>query len=380
MYNDWSTWTLAAAVPAHASQPSRNILLHDFFEICGGGERLSLVLSKGLGLDLCYGFWTPESYDASERDDLTTFDLGAYSSLAGWRTLKQMMAFRRKTRFIRDYDKVIYSGVGSPLAVHNHPHGQNIFYCHTPPRFIYDQHEFYLTQLPKWQQPLLQALVATVKPMYESAVEQMDVIVANSTNVQRRIKRYLGKDAQVVYPPADTKRFAWRGQHGYYLSTARLDRLKRVELVIRAFMQMPTRRLIVASGGSESERLQEIARGAPNIGFTGWVSDRRLRSLLGGAIATLYVPRDEDFGMSPVESMAAGKPVIAAGSGGLQETVVDGETGTLLPPDPSVDEIVEAVEDLPPERALSMRQACEARSREFSTEMFLERMGAVVND
>ena len=207
----------------------------------------------------------------------------------------------------------------------------------------------------------------------------MDVIVANSTNVQRRIKHYLGKDAKVVYPPADTQRFSWRGQHGYYLSTARLDRLKRVELVIRAFMQMPTKRLIVASGGSETERLRKIAVGAPNIGFTGWVSDRRLRSLLGGAIATLYVPRDEDFGMSPVESMAAGKPVIAAGSGGLQETVVDGETGTLLPADPSVDDIVEAVEELPPHRALAMRAACEARSQEFSTETFLSRMKAVID-
>lgn len=364
---------------AAADVGARNILLHDFFEICGGGERLSLVLSKGLDLDLCYGFWTPESYDPVEREDITTFDLNAYSSVGGWRTLKQMMAFRRKTRFIRGYNKVIYSGVGSPLAVHNHPHGENIFYCHTPPRFIYDQHEFYLTQLPKWQQPLLQALVTTVKPMYEAAVDQMDVIVANSSNVQRRIKHFLGKDAQVVYPPADTQRFSWRGQHGYYLSTARLDRLKRVELVIRAFMQMPTKRLIVASGGSESERLRKIAVGAPNIGFTGWVSDRRLRSLLGGAIATLYVPRDEDFGMSPVESMAAGKPVIAAGSGGLQETVVDGETGTLLPADPTVDDIVEAVEELPPQRALAMRSTCEARSQEFSTETFLSRMKAVID-
>ena len=268
----------------------------------------------------------------------------------------------------------MYSGFYAPLAVQNHLQGFNLYYCHTPPRFIYDQRDYFIARLPFWQRPILEWFINYLKPQYEAAVAQMDIIVANSENVRNRIAAFLGKEAIIVYPPCDTESFIWCNQSDYYLSTARLDPLKRVDRIVKAFLKLPDKKLIITSGGSEYARLTKLARNAPNITFTGWVAEDKLRELIGNAIATIYIPKDEDFGMTPVESMAAGKPVIGTSEGGLRETIVHGETGLLLSPDVSVEEIMHAVALLTTTKALEMRRACEARAQLFSTPLFIDKM------
>lgn len=356
----------------------RSILLHDFFEIRGGGERLALLLCKELGLDIGFGFWQNTSYERSMLEGIRVFDLKVNSRLMGWRTLRHIKAFQNKTRFLSRYDTAIYSGVVAPLAVSNHQNGLNLFYCHTPPRFIYDKKEFFLAQIPVWQRPALQFLINYLKPLYERAVAEMDIIVANSENVKKRIHHYLGQSSVVIHPPCEVERFNWVGQEDYYLSTARLDSLKRVDLIIEAFIQMTDKKLVITSSGAELGRLKSLARGAENIIFTGLVDDDELKKLIGRCIGTIYIPRDEDFGMSPVESMAAGKPVIGAAEGGLLETIIDGETGVLVGPEPTPEDIVAAVRRLTPQRALALRKACERRAQQFDKEIFLERMRALL--
>ncbi len=134
----------------------------------------------------------------------------------------------------------------------------------------------------------------------------------------------------------------------------------------------------MSSGGGDEARLRRIAAGAENIEFVGWTSDARQKALIGSAIATLYLAKDEDFGMSPVESMAAGKPVIAVAEGGLKETVIDGQTGLLLKPAPTVMSVVEAVRALDAVRAGRMREACQARARLFTRDRFLKHMQSLV--
>jgi glycosyltransferase involved in cell wall biosynthesis len=350
------------------------ILLHDFFEIRGGGERLALLLCKELGLDICFGFWRNTSYERPALEQNQIFDLRVDSQLMGWRTLKHIRAFQNKTQFLSQYETAIYSGVVAPLAVKNHLHGFNLLYCHTPPRFIYDKREFFLTQIPVWQRPALQLLIKYVKPRYEAAVEKMDVIISNSKNVKKRINKYLGKSSIVVYPPCDVEHFSWIGQEDYYLSTARLDSLKRVELIIQAFIQMADKKLVITSGGAELGRLKCLASEAKNITFTGLVDEEELKKQVGCCIATIYVPQDEDFGMSPVESMAAGKPVIGVAEGGLLETIIHGKTGLLINPEPSPEDIISAVRVLTAERALEMREACEQQANLFRKEIFVEKM------
>ena len=272
---------------------------------------------------------------------------------------------------------MLYSGFYAPFAVHRQRDGRRIYYCHTPPRFAYDLRGFFLARYPAPVRPLASAFFDHVKRHYEEALARMDTVVANSENVRGRLKRFCGVEAQVVHPPIDTERFRWIEAGDYYLSLARLAPYKRVDLVVQAFLAMPDRKLVVASGGPEEGRLRMLAAGATNIAFTGWTDDARLRDLVGRCRAAIYVPEDEDFGMSPVEAMAAGKPVIGVAEGGLLETVIDGETGLLVPPAPGVEALVEAVNRLDGARALAMREACEARAARFAAPRFLERMKAL---
>lgn len=352
---------------------SNSIVLHDSFAFKGGGERLVHTLCQGLELDLAFGERSDQGF---ELDALPgrLIDLKAGSSLWGWRTFQRFYSFTLKTRFLKNYESVIYSGQNSVLAVRNHLGGKNIYYCHTPPRSLYDLKDYRLASLSFLQYLNHHAFNLCFQPLFESAIDKMDIIVANSVNIQKRIKQYLHKDSLVIHPPCDTASFQWKGQEDYYFSFARLDSLKRVDIIVKAFIQMPDKRLVIASTGPEMERLKQLAEGSENITFTGVVDDRQLKDLLGKSIASIYIPRDEDFGMSPVESLAAGKPVLGVAEGGILETLVDGETGILIPASPSPEDLITAVHELSPKRALGMQEPCEQRARLFDTKIFLEKM------
>lgn len=358
--------------------PNSVAIVHDLFRIRGGGERLILALANGMADALCFGYDTEEGFNPHELFNGRVYDLDAQGGPIGYRTFKLMHAFRYRTTFLRDYHTVIYSGILSPVAIANHTEGVNILYCHTPPRFAYDKYEAHLALLAPWKRPLMQAYVPVVKRLYEPAVSKMDLVIANSEHVRARIKQYLGCDAKVAHPPIDTSRFSWKGQGDYYLSTGRMDPLKRIDVVINAFKKMPDKKLVVASGGTELEKMKALAEGAPNITFTGWLSEEGLLDLVGNCIATIYIPQDEDFGMSPVESMAAGKPVIGVNEGGMPETQIPGQTGYLLPPAPTPEDLIQTVEKLTPKTALDMRETCEARAKEFDESIFLARMKELV--
>lgn len=358
----------------------KTAILHDYFENAEGGGRLSLLLANEFNADLVYGFKSSNHPFSTRFPSLINqFPLCANITIPLLRQLVLSRAFLNKTSFISRYDRVVYSGSYAPLAVKKtSPNSLNIYYCHTPPRFIYDQKEFYFSRVAPFFRPLLKWFIHYMQPHYEDAVAKMDVIVTNSENVRKRIKKFLGHDSIVVYPPCDVDRYSWLGCEGYYLSTARLDPLKRVDLVIRAFLKMPDKKLVVASGGPELPRLRKLAQGHGNIIFTGWVEEEQLLELIGNSIATIYIPIDEDFGLSPLESMAAGKPVIGVADGGLCETVLNGKTGVLIPNPISAGRIVDAVKRMSAPKAQSMRRACENHADTFRKEIFLNKMGEIV--
>ena len=357
----------------------RRIILHDYFESAEGGGKLSLILAKAFKADLGYGFKTENHpYFEGGLSSIGEHDLGCYSRIPVWRQLRLARAFQKRTHFLAAYEEAIFSGVYAPMAVFNHGGQRSFYYCHTPPRFIYDQQHFYLSMIPFWQRPILLGLISYMKPRYEKAVAQMDTIIANSENVRQRLHRYLGCKAIVVYPPCETEHFRWRGQEDFYLSTARLDSLKRVDLIVKAFIKMPDKKLVVTSGGPELDRLKRLSRNVSNIIFTGWVGEGELQRLVGNSIATIYVPKEEDFGMSPLESMAAGKPVIGVAEGGLLETVIDGKTGFLLRQNPQEEDITDAVRRMDGSMALEMRGTCEERAQQFDVKIFIEKMKVVM--
>jgi glycosyltransferase involved in cell wall biosynthesis len=352
---------------------SDTIILHDAFAFKGGGERLVKILSRDLKADLAYGYCNQNTFNL---DDLPgrLINLESESSLPIWRTIKRFHTFRNKTKFLNEYKNVIYTGQNSPLAISSSPKGKNIYYCFTPPRAIYDLKVTHLaSQSPSIR--LCHALYTSFyQPLYENSIRKMDVILADSKNVQKRIHKFLGLESTVVYPPCDTDKFYWMGQKDYYLSTARLTPYKRVDVIVQAFRKLPQKRLIITSTGPDEKKLKKIAEGFSNIHFTGDINDNELKSLIGNSIATIYIPKDEDFGMSPVESMAAGKPVIGSGEGGLLETVVDGETGWLSSPNISVEELINMLNAATPKLASAMRVSCEKHAAGFRTELFINKI------
>lgn len=354
------------------------IVLYDYLHCRGGAEQVTLEIAQSVPhAELCCAYRDMEAFPHALLRDLKVIDLGTGFRDGILRNLGALYAFQRRTAFLADYDWAFFGGAFAPLGAIHRPTGPNALYCHTIPRFIYDLKAYYLERTPRWRRPALKAMIGYVQPRYETALASIKTVVANSENVRGRLKRHLNREAQVIHPPCNIERFHWEGQGDYYLSTARLEPLKRVEIVVEAFKKMPEKRLMVASGGSELERLKTLAGGAANIRFTGWIDEEELQRLAGNAIATLYMARDEDFGMSPVESMAAGKPVIGAAEGGLLETVVPEKTGLLIPADPEA--VVEAVEALPPARAAAMRSGCEARAARFSTDRFRQAVRGVVD-
>ena len=352
---------------------SDTVILHDAFAFKGGGERLVNIVCRDLKADLVFGYRNNKTFNLDKLPNKLV-NLDSESNLAVWRTIKRFHAFRNKTKFLNDYKNVIYTGHNSPLAVSNHSKGKNIYYCLTPPRSIYDLKESHLasqTPLGRLRHELYNAFH---KPLYENAIRKMDLILADSKNVQNRIQKFLGLESTVLYPPCDVDKFNWMGQEGYYLSTARLTSYKRVDIIIQAFIKLPQKRLIITSTGPDEKKLKQLAEGFANIQFTGDINDNELKNLIGNAIATIYIPKDEDFGISPVESMAAGKPVIGSGEGGLLETVIHGETGWLSSPNISVEELVQMLDAANPKLAHSMRFSCEKQATGFRTELFINKI------
>lgn len=352
-------------------------VLHDFLLVPGGAEKLVDTLAGALAAPLVCAFAREAQGGAAAREGrLQVLGPPLDGRLA--RYLGSARRFAHLAPALLDADAVIYSGVIAPIAVHRQLRGRRIYYCHSPPRFVYDLREFYASKTGIAGMLGLTLFNAWLRPRYEKAVRAMDVIIANSENVRQRLKRYVGVESVVVHPPIDTERYRWLGQDEFYLSTARLEDFKRVELIVEAFRRMPDQKLVVASGGSREAALRTLARNCPNISFTSWLDPAALADLIGHCRAVIYLPRDEDFGMSPVEAMAAGKPVIGVAEGGLLETVVEGETGLLLAAPVTAENLAAAAERLDAATARSMRAACEARAQVFSMQRFVDRMRAIV--
>ena len=348
------------------------VVLHDYMLVRGGAERLVLTLARGLGAVLITGFVSPNVEPWLREVPVQPLGQPIPGTLARYLLMAHRFTHIDPARL--SGAQTIYSGVLAPLAVHRQLTGRRIHYCHSPPRFVYDLHSFYLDQLGPVAGLGLKAFCNWYRPRYERALRAMDVVVANSQNVANRLQRYLGIKALVVSPPIDTDRFKWLEAGDYFLSLARLEDYKRVDLIINAFRQMPQQQLVVASGGSQEQSYRHLAEGCHNISFTSWLDDEALAKVIGACRAVLYLPHDEDFGMSPLEAMSAGKPVIGVAEGGLLETVLHGNTGLLLRPSPQTDDIIQAVNQMTLQQVAHMQLDCQQRASQFSRELFLARM------
>jgi glycosyltransferase involved in cell wall biosynthesis len=368
---------LGSQAPREKGQ-THNWVLYDYLQVNGGAERLAITLANSLP-----GFSLGVSgiYEAfAETGDLNGVVPVVPGAPVCWlpRIPRALVTFSLGYLAIEHANCVIYSGAYAPLAVKRQARGKRIYYCHTPPRFAFDRQDEYLQRAPALFRPALRLAIWRYRRAYLKSLRVMDVVLVNSHHVRDRLARETGIEAQVVYPPIDLAGFRFLGQEDYYLSVGRLEPNKRIDLIIGAFRAMPDKKLLVASGGSEFARLKALAAGAPNIAVLGWQSQAGMARLIGNAIAVIYIPSDEDFGMSAVEAMAAGKPVIGVDEGGLRESIIDGKTGIMLHSGPDIPALCAAITELTAEAAANMRLACESRAREFSVERFMSAFRALI--
>ncbi|MEM7526912.1 MAG: glycosyltransferase [Pseudomonadota bacterium] len=232
---------------------------------------------------------------------------------------------------LTDYDLVISSEAGPAKGVIAHPDATHVCYCHSPMRYLYDHYPQYRATLGPVKRALFSHLAHRLRQWDVTTAARVDRFVANSAFIARRVARVYGREASVVHPPVDLDRFrdaAARGlpRDGGYLVVSQLVPYKRVDLAVEAFRRLG-KPLTVAGDGPMAERL--AAKAPNNVRFLGRVDNAALAELYARAQALVF-PGEEDFGIVPVEAMAAGCPVIAYGRGGACDTVIDGRTGVLF--------------------------------------------------
>lgn len=349
----------------------RKIILHDYLQVNGGAERLVVTLARGLrDYKLCVSGIFPTFMVKNGFGEVPLIELFKPLTFLP-RTLRALLVFRI-LKIKHNVDVVIYSGIYALLAVESQSRGIKIFYCHTPPRFAFDLNEQYLSSYCLPMRIILKKAILLYKNLYIRSLASMDQILANSIHTQKRLFEFTGYLSKVVYPPVNMDNFKWIGQGDYYLSIARHEKKKNIDRIIKAFMKMPDKKLIITSCGSEYIFLQALAYPAKNIFFTGCVNDDKLTRLIGNSIACIYIPDDEDFGMSAIEALAAGKPVIGVNGGGIKESVVHNKTGILLPGVDHVSEIIDAIGYLSAGTCAEMREDCEQSAKNFTEEKFLQ--------
>ncbi len=357
------------------------LIIHDRFQYKGGGERLCLIMAQGLNADIATGYWDEKNSFSKSEAPSKIITLGKQTKIRGLGYISAQVRFFFKTRFIKDYNVIIFSGNNCLSSAWRVKNKRKIMYCHTPVRYAYDLKDYYYERYPFYLKPIFLFFVYLARIIYKWGIKKMDVVMANSHNVQNRLEKFCQIKSIVVNPPIDLEKFNRKEiqfpignwiSDSYYLSFARLVDLKRVGDIAKAFQKMPDKKLVIASGGPELDKIKELAKNYNNIKVLGFVSDEKLIELVGNCIANIYIPVDEDFGMSPLEAGSAGKPTIGVDDGGLKETIIHEKTGYLISKDYKIDDLIKAVEWLDGKKAGEMKEDCIRQAEKFSKEKFVQ--------
>ena len=236
-----------------------------------------------------------------------------------YRSLLPLMPMALESFDLRGYDLVVSSESGPAKGVLTASGTRHICYCHTPMRYLWDLYPAYRNEFTasRWKRAFMTPLSNYLRLWDYCSAARVDRFVANSHNVRGRIWKTYRRTADVVHPPVDVESFYWKPAEDYYLIVSELVQYKRIDTAVRLFSRTG-RRLRIAGAGPEMKALRRTA--GPNVEFLGRVSDGDLRELYARSRA-LLLPGEEDFGITPVEALASGKPVVALGRGGALETV-----------------------------------------------------------
>jgi len=348
-------------------------IFHDYFGAIGGGERVVIAMAKILDADII----TTDT-DAVRRIDpsVRVISLGKTIKFPPLKQISASLKFY-SCDFSKNYDFFIFSGNWSHYAAHRHH--PNMWYCYTPVRAFYDLYPAFLSRQDFLTRQLFRSWVFLHRFFDQQSVKHIDQIITISLNVQNRIRLYYNRYAEVIYPPVDTSLYHYVGNENFWLSVNRLYPEKRIELQVEAFRKMPEEHLVIVGGYAQGDHASVYAGKIglslpPNISIRGEVPEKELVDLYAKCKAHICTAIDEDYGLTAVEAMASGKPVVAVNEGGYRETVNE-QTGLLVEAD--VDKIAGAVRFISQDPA-RFKENCLSRAKEFDIEKFRKQIEAAI--
>ncbi len=276
-----------------------------------------------------------------------------------------------ETLQLSGYDVVISNKSGFCHGVITPPETLHICYCLTPTRYLWEHHSYLEREgISRLAHVPLMPFLNYLRMWDRLAADRVDHFVAISRLVQKRIEKYYRRDSEIIYPPVETSAFQHSDEReDYFLIVSRLVPYKRVDLAVTAFNELGLP-LVIIGDGRDRPRLESLAR--PNIRFVGRKSTAEVREYLARCRAFIF-PGLEDFGIAPVEAMAAGRPVIAYAGGGALDTVEEGVTGAFFYPQ-TAEALAETVRRFDETRyqPLQLRE----RARRFDKSVFKEQFMA----
>lgn len=354
-------------------------IFHDFIGTIGGGEKLVLTLAEDLKADIITTDMNIEAIKNMEFENINIISLGDTIKLS---LLKQISASIKFAlcNFSDKYDFFIFSGNWAYFAAKKHK--PNLLYCHTPVRGFYDTYELTLQRQNILLKPFFIMWVSLHRPISEYYMSHVENIVTNSRNTLSKINKYLKRNAEVIYPPIDISKYHFKKFGDFWLSVNRLYPEKRIELQIEAFRLMPEEKLIIigdyAKGDHIAKYVEKLMKNLPkNVEIIRAIPEKELINLYENCKGLITTAINEDFGMTPVEAMAAGKPVIAVKEGYL-ETIIENETGILI--EPKINNIINAAKFISNSEIGKYRGFCEERAKKFDRSIFIKRMKKYINE
>ncbi len=324
----------------------RIALFQDYLAQYGGAERVTEAIHQTLPeAELHTTMVAPERMSPYLREiDISTTWMQALPAKAKlYRHYFLLYPLAVESVNLKGYDLIVSSCCGYAKGVQRGKDGVHVCYCHNPMRWVWRFQQY--MQRENFSRPLktgLRLMVEGLRQWELRAATRPDYYIANSHIVARRLKAAFGVDATVIEPPIVTSRF-WvsRQQEDYYLILSRLNAYKRIDLAVEACTRTG-RKLVVIGDGPDRERLRKMA--GPSVSFLGRLPDAAVNRYAARCRALIF-PGEEDFGMTPLEVNAAGRPVVAFAAGGATETVIEGMNGVLFGTQ-TVDSLIEGLERL----------------------------------
>lgn len=279
---------------------------------------------------------------------------------------------------LSSYSLVISSSHAVAKGVITGPAQRHISYVHSPMRYAWDLQHQYLREsgLEKGIKGFIaKYLLHRLRLWDMRTANGVDVFVANSQFIAQRIWKVYRRESQVVYPPVYVQVFTPSDdKEDFYVTASRMVPYKKIDIIVEAFKQMPTKKLVVIGDGPDFDKINRIAKGCSNIQLLGFQPFNVLKENLQRAKGFVFAA-EEDFGISPVEAQACGTPVIAYGKGGVLETVQSGVTGLFFN-EQTPEAIISAITDF--EQDSWSAQSCRNQAELFSREHFQKEMLSVI--